>query len=99
VFAYLNGERLCAEQDQSAPLVFVQMPGSGADVSLCDAFDLVGPLALRHAEDGADTVEVAVEYGDLDGVAVYRVQLAEGELLFPSAIVPVRPACCRRVQR
>ena len=91
VFAYLGELTLAVERDPTGPLVSVRLPGSDDEVSLCDAYDAVGPLALLHFADRRPAVELPVEYDDVDGVEVYQVTTAVGPLIFPARIVPVLP--------
>ena len=87
--AYLGALTLQVEYDPEGPLVSVTLPGSEDEVSLNDARDPVGPLALQHFPDRRPAVELPVEYGDIDGVEVYLVTTTLGTLIFPAAIVPV----------
>ena len=89
MFAYLDGQRLRVLTDATLPLVYVTLPASGTEVSLNEARDLVGPLAVRHSSSDVPAAELPVERDVLDGVAVYRVGTPEGELVFRAQDVPL----------
>jgi hypothetical protein len=60
---------------------------SGEVVSLSDANDAVGLVAIVHPV-GDDAEPLACRYVRLDGVEVVEVPTPEGALLVPSALVP-----------
>lgn len=91
--AYLGEQAetaLPCEHDPGGWLLTMDLP-SGIELSLSDAYDGVGPLALRHYADGREPEEYPVWYDDVDGVEVYRITTPDGPLIVPARHVRVMP--------
>lgn len=70
--AYLGDQAetaLLCERDPGGWLLTMDLP-SGIELSLSDAYDGVGPLALRHYPDRREPQAYPVCYDDVDGVEV-----------------------------
>ena len=91
--AYLGDQAetaLLCERDLGGWLLTMDLP-SGIELSLSDAYDGVGPLALRHYPDSREPQEYPVCYDDVDCVEVYRITTPEGPLIVPARHVRVMP--------
>ena len=82
----LGERRVPLRRDPAGWLVYVEL-ASGEAVSLSDANDEVGLVAMVHPADD-DSEALACRYVRLDGVEVVEVPTPEGALLVPSALVP-----------
>jgi hypothetical protein len=82
----LGNRRVPLRLDPAGWLVYVEL-SSGEVVSLSDANDAVGLVAMVHPV-GDDAEALACRYVRLDGVEVVEVPTPEGALLVPSALVP-----------
>ena len=88
----LGEARVPLRLDPDGWLVYVEL-ASGEAVSLSDANDEVGLVAMVHPADD-DSQPLACRYLRLDGVEVVEVvevPTPEGALLVPSALVPYDP--------
>jgi hypothetical protein len=82
----LGERRVPLRLDPCGRLVYVEL-ASGEAVSLSDANDAVGLVAMVHPA-GDDGDELPCRYVRLDGVEVVEVPTPDGPLLVPSALVP-----------
>lgn len=85
----LGERRVPLRLDPDGWLVYVEL-ASGEAVSLSDANDEVGLVAMVHPADD-DSQALACRYLRLDGVEIVEVPTPEGALLVPSALVPYDP--------